>query len=96
MWPWVEAIASGQSLFPGHPQGQPLRVYPIAQGDAGDRVPRSSIPEDVVDRLGGFRQGLKETGYSESETATIEYRWAENQLNRLPALAADLVRRRVS
>src|SRR5207248_5159303 len=53
------------------------------------------FPEDVVDRLRGFRQGFKETGYSESETATIEYRWAENQLDRLPALAADLVRRRV-
>jgi hypothetical protein len=49
-----------------------------------------------VDRLRGFRQGLKETGYSESETATIEYRWAENQLDRLPALAADLARRRVA
>jgi putative ABC transport system substrate-binding protein len=53
--------------------------------------PRS--PEGVADRLRGFRQGLKETGHIEGETVTTEYRWAENQVNRLPELAADLVRR---
>jgi putative ABC transport system substrate-binding protein len=43
-----------------------------------------------------FLQGLKETGYVDGQNVTLEYRWAENQYGRLPALAADLVRRRVA
>jgi putative tryptophan/tyrosine transport system substrate-binding protein len=56
--------------------------------------PRS--PEAIADRLRGFRQGLKDTGYVEGENVAIEYRWAENQLNKFPALADDLVRRKVA
>jgi putative ABC transport system substrate-binding protein len=47
-------------------------------------------------RLGAFRQGLKDTGYLEGENVAIVYRWAENQIDRLPELAAELVRRRVT
>jgi putative ABC transport system substrate-binding protein len=53
-------------------------------------------PDAVANRLRAFRQGLKDAGYVERENVTIEYRWAENQLNRLPELAAELVRRPVA
>ena len=56
----------------------------------------SQSPDGLIDRLRGFRLGLKEAGYAEGENVAIEYRWAENKLDRLPALATDLVRRQVA
>ena len=57
----------------------------------------SSQSPDVTARLLlAFRQGLKEGGFTEGENVLVDYRWAENQADRLPALAADLVHRRVA
>ena len=56
--------------------------------------PRS--PDGMADRLRAFRQGLKEGGYVEGENLVIEYRWAENQMDRLPVLVADLVAQQVA
>ena len=56
--------------------------------------PRS--PDAFSDGQRAFRQGLKDTGYVERENVAIEYSWAENQIDRLPELAAELVRRQVA
>src|SRR6516225_6480079 len=57
----------------------------------------SSLPLDAItDRLRGFREGLKDAGYVEGENVAIVYRFAENQDDRLPALAAELVSRHVA
>jgi putative ABC transport system substrate-binding protein len=52
-------------------------------------------PDGYDSRLRAFRQSLKDSGYVEGENVAIEYRWAENQMDRLPLLAAELVRRKV-
>jgi len=53
-------------------------------------------PGPYADRVGVFRQGLNETGFVEGRNVAIEFRWAENEHDRVPALIADLVRQQVA
>ena len=76
-------------------------VWPLAARAQQTAMPvigllSSRAPGDSPQLLAAFRQGLKETGFVEGQNVTIEYRFAENRYERLPALAADLVDRQVA
>src|SRR5438876_3000973 len=56
----------------------------------------SASPDGYAPMVSAFHEGLKETGYIEGQNVAIEYRWAGGQYDRVPALAAELVRRQVA
>jgi ABC-type uncharacterized transport system substrate-binding protein len=74
-------------------------AWPLA-GRAQDRVPAVGIlaapPPPYAENVLAIRRGLSETGFVEGRNVGMEFRWAEGQLDRLPALAADLVKRNVA
>jgi putative tryptophan/tyrosine transport system substrate-binding protein len=84
------AAAMSSSLWPRAARAQQARMPVIGYLYAG--VPEAS----GTAQTGAFRRGLAEAGYVEGRNVTIEYRWGQNDPARLPALAADLVRRRVA
>jgi putative ABC transport system substrate-binding protein len=81
--------------------GSAVAVWPIVAHAQQPKMPvigflDPTSSDTFEGRLRGFRQGLKETGYVEGENVAIVYRFAENQMDRLPELVADLVRRQVA
>src|SRR5215471_12874505 len=78
-----------------------VAAWPLAARAQQSAVPvigylNNGSPESDASRLTGLRRGLNQTGYVEGRNLVIEYRWAGNQADRLPDLAADLVHLRVA
>src|SRR6516162_9668722 len=81
--------------------GGAAAAWPLAVSAQQSSMPvvgflRSTALEDSALLVLAFRQGLSEVGFVGGRNITIEYRWAENQLDRLPQLTAELLQRRVS
>src|SRR6266403_4179581 len=74
----------------------PLRAAAQTQAVPVIGFLNTASPGPFAPLVAAFREGLKDGGYIEGQNVAIEYRWAEGQYDRLPALAADLVRRRVA
>jgi ABC-type uncharacterized transport system substrate-binding protein len=82
-------LLGGAAAWPVAARGQQLAMPVIGFLNSGSRAGYAPM-------VAGFRQGLKETGYVEGQNVAVEYRWAENQYDRVPAMALELVDRRVA
>src|SRR6516225_2028139 len=76
-------------------------AWPLAAQAQQPTIPvigfiRNTTRDDSADLLKAMHQGLRQTGYVEGRNVAVEYRFADNQLDRLPTMAADLVRRQVA
>jgi putative ABC transport system substrate-binding protein len=76
-------------------------AWPFAAGAQQAAMPvvgflGTTTPDDFADRVAAFREGLKQAGYIEGQNVVVEYHWPEGNYDRLPTLAADLVRRQVA
>jgi putative ABC transport system substrate-binding protein len=86
---FIAALGGAAVAWPLAPRAQQLRLPVVGLIDAGAAEPN-------VGNAVAFRKGLGESGYMEGQNVTVEYHWLDGQYDRLPAVVADLVRRRVA
>src|SRR6478736_1983213 len=86
---FIKAVAGSAAIWPQVVQAQQPAVPVIG-------FLSHNVPEASAHLVAASRKGLGEAGYVEGQNAAIEFRWASNQIDRLPELAEDLVQRRVA